>query len=143
MEKIKYIIYFVIGLVAALFLPPYLVKYYYSSQVSVIKFEQTKHNFDTLYTQTQANTYFVYKNTGKKPLKIDSIQTTCGCTIPTWNSDELFPNQIDSFRVEYSTENKGYFTKEIMVYSNSKTSPDHLEISGFVPFEYQISAKDD
>jgi len=92
MEKIKYIIYFVIGLVVVSFLPPYLVKYYYSSQMPVIKFEKTKHDFDTLYTKVQANTYFVYKNTGKKPLKIYRIQTACGCIIPTWNSNELLTN---------------------------------------------------
>jgi hypothetical protein len=102
----------------------------------VIKFEKTKHDFDTLYTKVQANTYFVYKNTGKKPLKTDRIQTACGCIIPTWNSNELLPNQIDSFKVEYNTENKGYFIKEIMVFSNSETSLNRLAISGFVPFEF-------
>ncbi|WP_111320651.1 DUF1573 domain-containing protein [Algoriphagus chordae] len=90
---------------------------------------------DTLFTQKDAEIYFKYKNVGTKDLKILNIQTTCGCTIPEWNSKLLAPDEADSFKVSYNIENKGNFLKEIMVYSNSKTSPDHLIISGFVPIE--------
>jgi hypothetical protein len=102
---------------------------------AMLHFEKKKHDFDTLRTQEAAATYFVYKNTGNKPVRIEKVETTCGCTIPYWNQQELAPNQADSFKVAYNIENKGYFVKEVMVYSNSKNSPEHLFISGYVPLE--------
>ena len=37
----------------------------------------------TLYTQEEAEIYFVYKNLGNKELKINNIKSSCGCTIPS------------------------------------------------------------
>lgn len=113
-----------------------LIKYgigeYYRPKIS---FDHKKYDFDTLRNQNDANFYFVYKNTGITELKIYDIKTSCGCTIPSWNDIFLKPNEKDSFKVEYNIENRGYFMKEIMVYSTSKTSPDRLEVMGYVPFE--------
>ncbi|WP_075352212.1 DUF1573 domain-containing protein [Algoriphagus marinus] len=103
--------------------------------VPEISFEIKKYDFDTLTTQEEADVYFVYGNLGKKDLKVYDIKTSCGCTIPAWNDGFLKPYEKDSFKVTYNIENKGYFIKEIMVYSNSKTSPDRLEVMGYVPFE--------
>ena len=63
---------------------------------------------------------------------IEKITTTCGCTIARWSEIKLLYLQKDSILIEYDTSKKGYFTKEIMVFSNSKTSPDHLFIKGRV-----------
>lgn len=100
-----------------------------------ISFEVRKHDFDTLVNQNDADFYFVYSNSGKEDLKIFDIRTSCGCTIPKWNDGYLKPYEKDSFKVSYNIENKGYFLKEIMVYSNSESSPDRLEILGYVPFD--------
>jgi len=100
-----------------------------------ILFEVTKYDFDTLSKNDSSYYYFKYKNIGNGELKIYNIKTSCGCTIPYWNESFLNRNEIDSFRVEYDKINKGYFIKEIMVYSNSRTSPDRLVISGLVPFD--------
>jgi hypothetical protein len=103
--------------------------------VPEISFKLKKYDFDTLTNQEDANFYFVYENYGKKDLKIYNIKTSCGCTIPAWNDGFLKPYEKDSFKVTYNIENKGYFIKEIMVYSTSITSPDRLEVMGYVPFE--------
>jgi hypothetical protein len=96
---------------------------------------QSEHDFDTLFYQKDAEFYFVYENSGKKYLKIENIKSSCGCTIPSWNVLALAPYERDSFKVTYNIENKGYFIKEIMVYTNSDSSPDRLVVKGFVPFE--------
>jgi len=103
--------------------------------VPEIAFEQEKIDFDTLVNQEDASFYFVYQNIGKEDLKIFNIKTSCGCTIPSWNDAFLRPYERDSFKVTYDIINKGYFIKEVMVYSTSKTSPDRLEVMGYVPFE--------
>jgi hypothetical protein len=101
-----------------------------------IVFEQSEYDFDTLFNQSDAEFHFVYENIGGKNLSLQSIKTSCGCTIPDWKTSDLAPTERDSFKVTYDIENKGYFFKEIMVYSNSKTSPDRLIIKGYVLFEY-------
>ena len=137
MESIRYIIYLVLsmGLVIGLTFAARAVyeQHYYAS----IAFENKDHQFDTLSSEQDAATYFVFKNTGREGLKITNIETSCGCTIPSWNDRLLGQHETDSFKVLYHTENKGYFVKEIMVYSNSITSPDHLTIRRFVPLEQE------
>lgn len=110
-------------------------RYFERNFVPEISFKSTKHDFDTLLYEKDAEIYFVFENTGKEKLKIYDIKTSCGCTIPEWNDKFLKPSQKDSFKVNYDIKNKGYFIKEIMVYSNSISSPDRLEIKGYVPFE--------
>lgn len=102
---------------------------------SIIEFEKTTHDFDTLKNQADAELYFVFYNRGNSDLEINDIGTSCGCTIPSWSKNVIKPYEKDSFLVSYDIINKGYFIKEIMVYSNSSTSPDKLVIKGYVPFE--------
>lgn len=108
--------------------------------VPKILFLQSEHDFDTLFNQKDAEIYFIYENIGKNDLKIENIKSSCGCTIPSWNVLALAPYEKDSFKVTYNIENKGYFFKEIMVYTNSESSPDRLIVKGFVPFEEEIPA---
>lgn len=110
-------------------------RYLEKSHVAKIYFVDLEHDFDTLRNQSDAEYYFVYKNLGSKNLQIYNIKSSCGCTIPSWNPGELKPNETDSFKVVYNIENKGYFIKEVLVYSNSESSPDKLQVLGYVPFE--------
>ena len=102
---------------------------------SKIEFEKALHDFDTLKNQADAELYFIFYNRGNIDLEINDIGTSCGCTIPSWSKNVIKPDEKDSFLVSYDIENKGFFIKEIMVYSNSTTSPDKLVIKGYVPFD--------
>lgn len=137
MGKIKYGLLLIFSMLVVILLTYFLKNQFQKQRYAVIEFGKMKHDFDTLQTQAAATAYFTYQNTGNIPLKIHKITTSCGCTIPVWNKKELSVHQIDSFKVNYNTQNKGAFLKEIMVYSNSKTSPDHLSVSGYVPYEYE------
>jgi hypothetical protein len=103
-----------------------------TNQYSKLEFEQLTHQFDTIYPIEQSRHFFKYKNIGNNDLIIESIDVSCGCTIPYYNKSPLPTNKIDSILVEYnSTDNKGYFLKEIMVHSNAENSPIKLYIKGF------------
>lgn len=54
-----------------------------------IVFNTLSADLDTLYRQEDAFFYFIYKNEGNSDLKIHNITTSCGCTIPFWNSGFL------------------------------------------------------
>ncbi|MFC0262747.1 DUF1573 domain-containing protein [Fontibacter flavus] len=135
MGKVIQWVVFILIVIASVVLSVFAKKWVNNFYSPEILFDVRKYDFDTLKTSDSSYYYFKYRNIGNGELKIYNIKTSCGCTIPYWNESFLKKNETDSFRVEYDKINKGYFIKEIMVYSNSKTSPDRLEISGLVPFD--------
>ncbi len=135
MEKLRYFVFLLLAVLLTSGITFLVRDWYQREHYALISFDHEIHSFDTLYRQEDASFYFVYKNSGNKDLKIHSIQPGCGCTVPEWNSNFLEPDAVGIFKISYNIENKGNFIKEIMVYSNSQTSPDHLVISGYVPIE--------
>lgn len=135
MEKVKYLTMVVFALTVSLVLGFVIKEKYKEYATPIIKFDRQKYDFDTLYRQEDASVYFIFRNNGGAKLKIHKITTSCDCTIAEYNTGYIPVNGIDSLKVTYETANKGHFVKEILVYSNSLHSPEHLSISGFVPFD--------
>ena len=75
---------------------------------------------------------FVFKNTGKVPLLINNVKTSCGCTVPTYPKEPVEVKATEKISVKYDTKRVGNFHKTITVYSNSKNSPVTLQIKGEV-----------
>jgi hypothetical protein len=97
-----------------------------------LRFEERSYDFGNIYAQEGASIYFTYYNSGRKGLKIKSVETRCGCTVSTWPHTILTPNKKDSILVKYDAMQDGYFSKEIYLFSNAETSPDVLYIRGNV-----------
>lgn len=100
-------------------------------------FSKDLHDFSEIEKDKEVSTYFVYENKGDFPLKIENIDSRCGCTIPYWSREEIAPNQKDSILVKYDSKKEGYFSKSVYIISNSKTSPDVLYIKGTVVKEIE------
>ncbi len=75
---------------------------------------------------------FVFKNTGKSPLIITNVKSSCGCTVPIYPKDPVKKGETEKISVVYDTKRVGVFSKTITVYSNSKNSPVKLRIKGEV-----------
>lgn len=93
---------------------------------------ETEHDFGEYSTQDTLVHYFVYKNTGRVPLVIQKIETSCGCTRATFSKKPLAPGGTDSIRVTYDGNgfSQGHFIKGCDVYSNADTVV-HLRIRGY------------
>jgi hypothetical protein len=74
--------------------------------------------------------YFTFTNTSNTALKIESISSRCDCTIPEFKVKNLAKGRLDSILVLFTPSEMGYFKTEIIVESNSATSPDALYITG-------------
>lgn len=99
----------------------------------VISFEETTHNYGTIEYKGDGSCEFTFENTGKEPLLLTKVRSSCGCTVPeTWPKDPIKPGETGSIQVKYNTRIKGNFTKSIRVYSNAKNSPTRLIIKGKV-----------
>jgi len=93
-------------------------------------FQELDHNFGTFEQGGNGTFEFVFKNTGKSPIIISNVQTSCGCTTPEWDKEPILPKKSGKVVVKYDTQRIGPFVKSIKVFSNAKNSPVELMIRG-------------
>lgn len=75
---------------------------------------------------------FKFKNTGKSPLIISRIQSSCGCTVPTKPEDPIMPGKEGEIEVKYATNRVGGFNKTITIFSNATEPSKRVRIKGIV-----------
>ncbi|MBL7110985.1 MAG: DUF1573 domain-containing protein [Bacteroidales bacterium] len=97
-----------------------------------IEFEKTNHDYGELDFGSEGICEFKYTNTGKEPLVLTNVKSSCGCTIPEWPKEPLRKDESASIKVRYDTHRVGTFTKSITVYSNASNSPKRIFIKGRV-----------
>ena len=73
---------------------------------------------------------FTLKNTGDKPLVIQDAVTSCGCLTVDYSRKPIRSGEKTMIQVRYKADNPGYFNKVVTVYSNAKSSPLNLTVSG-------------
>ncbi len=84
---------------------------------------------------------FWFTNTGKEPLIIHQVRTSCGCTSPFWPKEPILPGQKGKITVEYNTKGRpGPFHKAITIYSNAKTPTKVIYIKGVVVRQEQATS---
>jgi hypothetical protein len=106
----------------------------------VMAFETTEHDFGTIDQDANGTYLFLFTNTGKEPLVIKEARGSCGCTVPHWPQHPIAPGAEDTIRVTYDTHRVGVFVKSVTITSNSKESPDVLNIKGKVNGKPQYPA---
>ena len=103
-----------------------------SSKMPEITFDKTTHDFGKIAYAGNGATNFTLKNTGKTPLILSNVQSSCGCTVPEWPREPIAPGESKAIKVTYNTTRVGGFTKQITVYSNAKNGTIYLTIKGEV-----------
>jgi len=74
---------------------------------------------------------FEFKNEGKKPITIQGVSTSCGCTAAEKPSEPIQPRKKSKIVVSYDTKRVGEFIKTITVTSDI-APPVVLTIKGKV-----------
>lgn len=96
----------------------------------IVKFDKTVHDYGTMLQHGDGKCEFKFTNTGKEPLILSNVRSSCGCTVPTWPRQPILPGQSEVIKVKYDTKRVGMINKSIHVYSNAKVSPLTLKIKG-------------
>ncbi len=107
----------------------------YSQNIeTTIKFENSVHNFETIKEADGIQTYqFKFTNTGKKPLIINNVKASCGCTTPEWTKAPIAAHKNGFIKVSFDPINRpGPFNKSVTITSNASNSPTKLIIKGIV-----------
>lgn len=72
------------------------------------------------------HTYY-FKNTGNLPLKIISVNASCGCTTPKWSTELIQPGKKGFIRVKFDSKGKeGKLKKSITAYCNTLPAENRM-----------------
>lgn len=95
-----------------------------------ISFSKIVHDYGTIFVGGDGNCEFEFTNTGKEPLILSSVKSSCGCTVPSWPREPILPGKKETIKVKYDTNRIGPINKTITVNSNAKSNPVVLKITG-------------
>lgn len=98
------------------------------------QFTETHYDFGVLPQGSTTTHTFSVKNAGNKPLKIESVQSTCGCTVASPTNSILAPGELGQIQVTFDSKGKmGDISKQIRVETNDPKHPtSFLTIGGTV-----------
>ena len=100
---------------------------------TTVQLIDTTYDFGTI-TEGESVTYnFRFKNTGNKPLVINSASASCGCTVPEKPEKPIMPGETGFLKVIFNSRGKsGHQEKAIIVSSNVKPFFPDFKLTGEV-----------
>lgn len=79
---------------------------------------------------------FLFTNNSARPVKILTVQASCGCTTPSWSKDVVAPGKTGFVQASYDPKGRpGYFNKSLTVTTDRDPTPIILQIKGQVKVE--------
>ena len=98
-----------------------------------ITFDTNEFKFDKAKEGDVLEHTFNFVNTGKNPLFIYEVKTSCGCTIPEWTKEAVLPGKKGTIKIAFNTASKkGKQVKLITVLSNTEPKETALFVKGFI-----------
>jgi len=101
-----------------------------SKGTSVISFREYQHDFGKVTEGEILSCFFTFDNKGPGDLIINSASTTCGCTVPKYDTKPIHSGDSGKLEVVFDTSGRnGIQTKVITVKSNATTPVVLLKIT--------------
>lgn len=98
-----------------------------------VTFDKTTHDFGEIMNGTPVETVFTYTNSGKSPLVVTDIKSTCGCTVPQgWSREPLLPGASSQFTVKFNGKGANKVSKTITLTTNTEKGREQVRISAFI-----------
>ena len=97
-----------------------------------ITFQSKQVDYGKMPYNADGTRYFYYTNTGSKPLVIQTVTSSCGCTVPQWDKKPIAPGKSGKITVKYDTKKTGYFSRNVEVISNAATPRVTLTLKGSI-----------
>lgn len=109
----------------------------------VLEFETPVWDFGTIdEADGKVSHEFAFRNVGHAPVAIEQVQTTCGCTVPSFSKAPVKPGGRGHITVTFDpTGRTETFSKSIRVVCNGGTSVSTLRIKGRV--RLAVNAEED
>ena len=103
-----------------------------NQDAGILSFQNEEIDYGTIQQNADGERVFSFTNTGKNPIVISNVKTTCGCTVPSYSKTPILPGETSEIKVKYATNRIGVFKKTITVISNASEPNKILKIKGEV-----------
>jgi hypothetical protein len=114
----------------------------YSQTASgMLSFEEKVFDFGKILEKNgKVSHSFTFKNTGREPVVIDEIVSGCGCTGHEYTKGPVLPGQEGKVIITYDPLYRpGFFSKEIVIYSNNHKNMNRVWIKGnVIPYQHPV-----
>lgn len=99
-----------------------------------IQFKETAHDFGSIKEENGPVSYqFSFTNKGNKPLILQNVSASCGCTTPEWPRQPILPGKTGTIKAVFDPINReGRFDKNITIVSNATNGQQKLVITGTI-----------
>lgn len=99
-----------------------------------MSFDKTTHDFGKIIVDTDNKAFFTVTNTGNKPLIIENVAASCGCTTPKKPEKPIPPGKSDRIEVGFHPRDGQLDDQEksITVSANTDSKMEVLKIKAFV-----------
>ncbi|WP_025616397.1 DUF1573 domain-containing protein [Cellulophaga baltica] len=99
----------------------------------ILSFDQTTYNFGTIKEGDIVEHTFNFVNTGSSSLVISDAKASCGCTVPSFSSEEIEPGASGTISVKFDSSNKsGSQSKTVTITANTENEVERLYIKGMI-----------
>lgn len=109
---------------------------------STISFDERVHDFGNIHEEKgKVSHKFIFHNNGNTPAVINDIYSGCGCIGKVLSKAPVNPGSTGEVTIIFDPEYKsGFFSKEIMVYSNNGESYNRIWVKGvIIPHEHPLA----
>lgn len=104
-----------------------------SAMAARISFNQTEYHFGQVKSGALVSYSFLFRNTGKSPLVIADISTSCGCTVPHYDHIPIPAGGQGHIQVVFNTAGKaGIQEKIITITANTIPKLNQVALVGIV-----------
>lgn len=81
----------------------------------IIKINADTYNFGKIKQGVPVTTYFTVTNISDKPVVLENVVPSCGCTTPEWSKEPIAPKGTAKIKVGYNAAAPMPFTKDITI----------------------------
>jgi hypothetical protein len=81
----------------------------------LVKLNTETHNYGKIKQGVPVTTFFTVTNTSDKPVVLETVVASCGCTTPEWSKEPIAPGASSQIKVGYNAAAVAPFTKDITI----------------------------
>jgi hypothetical protein len=99
-----------------------------SAQFTTVQWLDSTRDFGKIQEGQMLEVSFRFRNTGSKPLVIERVQPSCGCTVAEQPKEPIPPGAEGQIKATFNSQGKsGINHKSLNVFANMKDAPHPLQ----------------
>lgn len=99
---------------------------------AVVKVNQERHDFGKIKQGVPVTTFFELTNISDKPIILESVTASCGCTTPEYSKEPLMAGATTKIKVGYNAAAPAHFEKDVFIKIAGVSDMKIVKISGDV-----------